>query len=289
MTGGQLPMRNGAIDHLPNQPGQLTNFSPSSHSFLTFTTMKRFLCLLLFSGLLFAGRMSAQVFVHDTLLKGFSLSANYGYHFPGGDLAKRFGNNSSIGVSGHYKTKSNFVFSMNWTYLFGNKFNEDSLLHGITTSDGFVIDREGKYADIRLFERGFTLNASVGKILPVFNPNPNSGLFLNGGIGILQHKIRVYDNGGRAPQVSGDYIKGYDRLTNGLALTEFVGYWYMSSNRFVNFYAGFEFTQALTKSRRSWDYSKMRADTEQRFDALYGGRIGWIILINRKGADKRYY
>lgn len=226
----------------------------------------------------------------DSIYSAFAFTGSYGYQVPGGDLAKRFGNNSNAGAAFWYKSHKNFVFNVQWTYLFGEDLRENGVLDSISTSDGFVIDKEGKTSDIRQFERGFTLNASAGKLFGGFlAPNINSGFMVMGGVGILQHKIRIIDNGSRTPQLAGDYLKGYDRLTNGLAFTEFFGYWYMGKKRYINFYAGLEAVQGFTQSRRSWDYDLMRADTQKRTDLLYGFRAGWIIPIAYRNSSNLYY
>lgn len=182
------------------------------------------------------------------------------------------------------------IYGAQWTYLFGKDLRGANPLDSISTVDGFVIDKEGKMADIRMFERGFTLGLSAGKIFnTIISPNKNSGLMLTGGVGYLQHKIKIYDNGGRTPQLNKQTLKGYDRLTSGIMFTEFVGYYYLSKNRYVNFYGGFEFNQGITKSRRSWDYSLMRADTEQRIDLLTGFRVGWILPLYKTPARTKYY
>ncbi len=226
----------------------------------------------------------------DSIVPCFSLSLSFAYQFSGGDLQKRFGTNSNVGSSLFYKTKQNLFFGFQWSYLFGDQLRGENPLDSIMTSDGHVIDREGKYADIRMFERGFTLGLSGGKIINSFlSPNKNSGILLTGGIGYLQHKIKIYDNGARAPQLTKEYLKGYDRLTSGITTSEFIGYWFMSKNRYVSFFGGFEFIQGFTKSRRSWDYNLMRADTEKRMDLLSGMRIGWVIPLYKKNASNKYY
>jgi hypothetical protein len=230
----------------------------------------------------------AQKRVNDTIINSnFYFGFSYAFQTPSGDLYERFGNNSAAGVSFGYKSRKNYFFQGSWSYLFGTEIKEDGILDSITTADGFLIDKEGKTADIRIFERGFTAHASVGKIFKtrLFSPNPNSGIIVMTGIGILQHKIRIIDNGGRSPQLSGDYLKGYDRLTNGVSTNEFIGYWFMSRSRYVNFFAGFDLTQGFTQSRRSWDYDLMRADTEKRLDLLWGVRVGWVIPFGKKGSS----
>lgn len=252
--------------------------------------MKKAILLLIFPLLLLAKPGRAQFLLKDSIVSCWGFTGTAGYQLPGGDLAKRFGNNTNAGASIFYKTKKNYLFNLQWTYLFSNNLKENGVLDSIATSDGYLIDKEGKFADTRMFERGFTLNVSAGKVFnQVFAPNRNSGLLLMGGVGYLQHKIRIYDNGGRSPQLSGDYIKGYDRLTSGVSFTEFVGWWYMGTHRFVNFYAGFEFVQGITKSRRSWDFDLMRADTHQRTDLLNGFRVGWVIPFYGKNGNHYYY
>lgn len=226
----------------------------------------------------------------DSIIPCFSLSFSYALQVPGGDLLYRFGLNSSTGTSLNYKTAKNCYYGLQWTYLFGKDLRGPDPLDSIETSQGFVIDKEGKFADIREFERGFTLGVSAGKIFNTFlSPNKNSGFMLTGGVGYLQHKIKIYDNGARSPQITKETLKGYDRLTSGIMTTEFVGYYYLSRNRYVNFYGGLEFNQGFTQSRRSWDYSLMKADTEKRIDLLSGVRVGWVLPLYKTPAKTKYY
>lgn len=227
--------------------------------------------------------------VRDSIVSSGFIAADYGFNLPGGDLYSRFGANSTIGTYAGFKSRKNNFYCLEWNYVFGGVVKEDGMLDSIATSDGYLIDVEGKLSDIRIFERGFTLHAQYGRLFPIkeISPNRNTGILVTLGIGMMQHKIRIYDNGGRSPQLTGDYLKGYDRLTSGVSFSQFVGYWYMSNSRFVNFYFGFEIYEGLTKSRRSWDFDLMRADTRQRFDAMYGVRAGWIIpLYRRHGKDE---
>jgi hypothetical protein len=108
------------------------------------------------------------------------------------------------------------------------------------------------------------------------------------GAGLLQHKIRIEVQDNNVPQLDGDYRKGYDRLTNGLALTEFVGYLHCGNNRLINFFAGIELTQAFTKSRRDWDFSTMRKDDSNRMDLLFGIKVGWFFPMYKHAATAYY-
>lgn len=237
-----------------------------------------------------ASSASAQQKVKDTTIRCVGFSFSYAYQMPGGDLADRFGNNSNVGVGFWGKTSKNFWFGVQWNYLFSQNLRENGILDSIATSDGLVINKGGKYSDVQLYERGYAVYLSAGKIFSRgLGYNPNCGLMLNGSVGYIQHKIRIIDNGSLTPPLSDDYLKGYDRLTGGLLLQEFAGYWFMSNNRRINFYAGIECTQGLTRSLRSWDFDLMRADTKQRLDLLWGIRAGWMIPIYRRPARDFYY
>lgn len=232
---------------------------------------------------------NAQVSIRDSSISTPLLGFSFGVHLPEGDLVKRFGPNSDVGFSYMHKTKKNWIYTGHISYLFGKEVKENGILDSIRDNNGYIIDQNGQYADVRLYERGWNIYAGGGKLFPVWGPNPNSGILAMGGIGFLQHKIRIEDIGNQSPQLTGDYKKGYDRLTNGLAFTEFIGYLYLSNRRLVNFYAGVEFTQGFTQSRRSWDYDLMRKDETKRTDLLWGVRAGWVLPLYKRAANKFYY
>ncbi|MFH2144135.1 MAG: hypothetical protein ABIJ97_17040 [Bacteroidota bacterium] len=213
------------------------------------------------------------------------------YQIPGGDLSRRFGNNFSTGGGFQIKTKSNILFSAECTYLFGNKLKNEatSVLNAIMTSDGQIIDQNGEFATVLLTERGFYAGGRTGLIIPVFGSNPNSGVLITGGLGFLQHKIRIENDGNRAPQILNEYKKGYDKLTNGLFATESIGYMYIGKNQILNFAVEFEFYQAWTKCRRNFNFDTMEKDDEQRLDMLGGLKISWLIPLYKRMADGYYY
>ncbi|HEU4718532.1 MAG TPA: hypothetical protein VFU15_11885 [Bacteroidia bacterium] len=251
----------------------------------------RYLFIFAFLFILPAGKLHAQLDVKDSVVSCGGVAFSYALQDPAADMADRFGLSSAVGAAGWYKTKKNLLFDLRWSYIFGKDLRQGEVLDSILTSDGHLIDREGKIADIREFERGFTLQCGIGKIfnnIHGLSPNPNCGIILSGDFGYMQHKIRIYDNGARAPQLAGDYLKGYDRLTGGFAVTGFLGYWYMSKSRYVNCFFGVEATQAFTHSLRSWDFETMAPDTKKRNDELFGFRVGWNILIYQRSARSYY-
>ena len=105
----------------------------------------------------------------------------------------------------------------------------------------------------------------------------------------MRHKIKIDDIGHQSPQLVDPYPQGYDRLTAGFGAHEFIGYVYFSNKRLLNFFGGFEFTQAFTKSQRSFDYDLMKADVEKRTDLLNGIRIGWILPLYKRTPQEFYF
>ena len=115
-------------------------------------------------------------------------------------------------------------------------------------------------------------------------------LFRSAGGGFVQHKIRIQDNGNSAPQIAPPYTAGYDRLTNGLALTQFVGYQIVSRDKTINFFLGLDFTEGFTRNRRGFNFDTRQADTQKRLDILYGARVGGSIpLFTNQNADDIEY
>jgi len=225
----------------------------------------------------------------DSAFTAGLFTASYAVQFPGGDLAKRFGINSNIGGSMLFKSGGNWLTGISANFLFGDNVKEDELFSKLSTSEGFMIDKVGTYAEIYLYERGYQLGVQFGKILSTGRPNPNSGILFMAGGGYLLHKIRIENPNKSAPQVQGDYRRGYDRLTGGLFASQFAGYIYFSNKKAANFFGGIEFTEAWTKSLREYDFDRMAADTEKRFDLLWGFRIGWILPFYRKSPTVFYY
>ncbi len=232
-------------------------------------------------------RLLAQVSVKDSSIYTPLLGISGGYYLPAGDMIKRFGNNSMLQLNVDFKTRSYWTFGVNGSYFFGKKV-KDNLFDSIATSLSTIISKNGDFADVRLWERGFTVSATAGRMFAFKKPNPNSGIIFNIGLGFIQHKIRIETIGNNVPQLSKKYKKGYDRLSNGLLLSENLGYLYLSNNRFLNFYFGLECMQGFTQSRRSFDYELMKQDTQKRIDILYGAKIAWILPLYQK-APSDYY
>ena len=256
-----------------------------------FKIMKKIkILLLLFCFGIISNQLSAQASMQDSSIHTSMFTGFYGYQFPGGDLADRFGSNSEIGVSYLIKDNTNWIYGLEFDYLFGSNVKiGDNLFTELSTSNGEIIDGNGVYANIQLFERANYYSLKAGKLFSVWGPNPNSGIVIMGGLGYLSHKIRIDVENNTVPQLAGDYKKGYDRFSNGIAISEFFGYMFMGNNRRTNFFGGIEFIQAVTKCRRDYNFDEKKGDDKTYVDLFFGIKIGWIIPLYKRAPEKFYY
>lgn len=236
--------------------------------------------------LLGSGPSYAQGDIRDTSIALVAVSPSYAYQIPSGVLADRFGPNSNIGLSAYRKFKSNFFVGAEGSFLFGNKVHEPGLLRHVINRMGQIVDKEGVMADVHLYERGYTIMGVAGKIMPIAGPNPNSGIMLKVGAGYMRHKIRIQTQENEVPNLEGDYLEGYDRLSAGPALLFFVGYQHFGNRRRVNFFGGFELMMGLTEPMRAYNFDTGRAETGRRFDVLSGLRVGWTLPIYKRYDDR---
>jgi hypothetical protein len=237
--------------------------------------------------LLFSFGLNAQRQITEKSAMPF-FSFSYAVQYPQADLAERFGWNSNFGAGFMYKTQSGWLWGIDAQYLFGNHLKEDSIIDGLRTRNGEIINQYGEYANILMSQRGYYMAGRFGKLININKKNPNSGIVIIGDVGFLEHKIRIENQGNTTPQLSGDYVKGYDRLTNGLALKGFAGYMHFGKSQFANFYVGVEYYHCQTQNRRSWNFDTMSQDLRKRKDNLAGIRIGWIIPIYRNVEDSYF-
>jgi len=233
---------------------------------------------------------SSQVSIKDSSIFTTMFYATYSYQFPGGDLVKRFGNNSNIGGGVMFKTRGNWLFGVEGDYLFGNKVkNKNAIFSNISTTNGYLIGKNGSPANISFGESGMWATLKLGKVIPCFGSNPNSGIMIVASGGYMQNKIRIDVKDNNVAQLTDSYKKGYDRLSGGMGVSGFLGYLYMGNRKIMTFFGGVEFTQAWTKSYRKYNYDEMKPDLAKRIDNLVGIKFGWIIPIYKAAPAKYYY
>ncbi len=214
---------------------------------------------------------------------------SYAFQLPGGDLADRFGSSFSLGGGLEYLFPSNWIAGISGQYFFGSEVKTD-VLASLRTPEGFIYGNDKSVADIQLRQRGFYAGALLGRLIPLSRTNPRAGLRLTLGGGLLQHRIRIQEDPlSGVPQLAGDYKQGYDRLSDGFSLQQFIGYQLLSPDGLLNFYAGIELTQAFTQNRRPFHFDTREAETDRRTDLLFGLRLGWILPFYLRKANEIYY
>lgn len=217
-----------------------------------------------------------------------NLSFGYGVEFPFADLNERYGRYLKFTLGAERLTKSNWIYGYEFSYMFGNNIKEDPLTN-LRLPNGEILGADNAYADVFLRGRGLFTGLNIGKLIPL-NEKSRSGLRITGAAGILLNYIRIKDEASSVPQIEGDYLKGYDRLTRGFALREFVGYQHVSENKRVNYYIGIEFTQGFTTSVRDVNFDTGQlASKERRFDGIIGLKAAWILPFHDDYVDEEVF
>lgn len=226
--------------------------------------------------------------ISDTIVNAKLLSFSYGFQVPFGDLADRFGPNNNLAAAFYFKMSHNFLIGAEADYLFGGVVREDTILKYLYTASGGLVGIDGLYETVFLFERGTAFWGKFGKIIPVGKTNPNSGITLLAGAGFLQHRIKLTSPNKSLPNILNDYAKGYDRLTNGFALSQYVGYTHLDKRKLVNFSIGLEVMEGFTKNRRDWNFDQMVKDDSKRLDILAGLKLSWILPFYGSSEERIY-
>ncbi|MFC2128335.1 hypothetical protein ACFLRR_00525, partial [Bacteroidota bacterium] len=214
-------------------------------------------------------------------------SMHFGYQIPGGNIAERYGNNGYAGLSYFLKLKSNWIIEAQYDYIFGEFYGERTNFEGIYSQEGYFFTEDGRFIEVHARESGFFGGIKLGKIFPVFGSNPNSGILFQVGAGLLQYKTYLEETND-VPVLNDEYSKGWDRLTNGFALNQFIGYMHMSDRYRFNFFAGFEFYQAWTQNRRDYDFYSMQKMDNKNNDFLYSFKVGWLINFSKRNPERFY-
>lgn len=174
--------------------------------------------------------------------------------------------------------------------MFGDNIKiADDLVAGLITDQGQIINLNGNYGDYKFFQRGWSLQGEVGRIFTSLGHNANSGLVVMLGGGYIEHKIRIENAGQDIPQLLNDYQKGYDRLSGGLMLRQFIGYMHAGSKRRINFLIGLDLVQGFTENYRGFQYDTGLSNNQTQTDLLYGVRFIWFLPIYSESSSSYYY
>ena len=229
----------------------------------------------------------AQKSISDSTINLGLFEASVAFHVPGGDMKEHFGSSANISGAFNYKTFKNWTFGAQVSFLTGtNVKNENDLVSNIISSTG-PISSDGRHATVDMNERGMNISLQIGKVLPLFGPNKNSGLWLQFGAGYFYHKIKIEDINSETPIfINEEILKGYDNLSAGLSLSQGIGYLHLSSKKLFNYYIGLEFIQGFTENQRGYSYRDMAPVEGRNFDSLMGIKIAWFIPTYKRSADK---
>lgn len=260
---------------------------------------KLFISLLLLSGLALQAQMPKDIMKEPIPVAMFQ--ATYAFHFPAFDLKTDYGVSNTIGGSFVFKTASNWLLTANGNYIFGNRLKGDRIdIFGesLTTDEGEMTGSAGLYTTFAIYQRGMHFQLEVGKLFPVW-PNPNSGIFVQAGVGYLRNRIKIdYDiNTNNTPYpVYKEYAYGYDRMRGGPALHLEAGYLYLGDSRVTNVSVSFEATYARTRDHRKYDFRVFDGvpvgytDPAKRYNYLYYGfRVCWNIPTYQRQPEEYYY
>ncbi|MBR9860705.1 hypothetical protein GYB22_08135 [bacterium] len=223
--------------------------------------------------------------VYPTANKGYLFSVHYGYHTPHGDLADRFIPFNAIGGAIEFKTKSNFQFGLSYDWFYGQKVQDTTLFGNMVGPSGQILDEDGNFTVYRLNIQGNYVTANFGYIFNFNKKHPNSGILFTGGVGFMQHKIDIQAPELKVPQINGEYEKGYDRLTYGVATRQFLGYQRILEGRKFRFRAGVELNQGFTQGRRTWNYGPNASGKDQRFDGTFALKFSVILPVYTKDEE----
>lgn len=213
----------------------------------------------------------------------------YGMQQPEGDMKKDFFYNFNLGARVGYLLPSNWLFSLNGELIFSDRVKTD-VLAPLRVENGGLLELTGIVGLAPpLGQRGFAVTAHAGRLFDLGKQPRRHSLEVRLGGGYLQHwiRIRLLNRTEDLPQLDGDYKKGYDRMTSGLALQQYVGYRYMSKSKLINVFIGLDFTEGFTKNRRYWNYDTREADTKPHTDILLGFRAGFTVAFYTYSVDTR--
>ncbi|MBR1513717.1 MAG: hypothetical protein IJ622_05430 [Bacteroidales bacterium] len=231
----------------------------------------------------------------------------YAFHLPALDNKALYGFSHNVGGGLVYKTANNWLLSADVNFIFGNKLNIDRVEifgEGITTDVGEIVGGAGSFAMLEVNQRGFHVQGEVGRLFP-YGPNPNSGFFVQAGLGYLSNRINVdYMQALLNPpyQVDDDYQYGYDRMRGGPAVHLEAGYLLLNDTRLLNLTLSLEVTYARTRDLRDYDFRVFTnpetgmqepvgyTDPHKRYNDLYYGiRVTWNIPTYQRQPEEYYY
>ncbi len=248
--------------------------------------MNRFLAILfLFFGVfLNAQKPLLNPRYHASL---WEVNLSYKVATPMGDLALRYGFINGAGLDLYYKSKKNYLIGVNSNLFFGRNVHGVDYVNIFKDKNGYVFSDDGTPVFVSASMRGSEILGTFGKLFPVFTKTPQLALTAQIGVGFLQHKYLFSAPG--AMQFNKVYLRGYDRLSNGFALSQQLGLSNLGLKRLINFNIGIEFTEAFTQNRRYYDYGTGGVDTKKYLDIIAALKCSWVLPIKANDKSEPVY
>lgn len=243
--------------------------------------MKKQIYFILILLLIFCSGYSQQIAKSDTDSysgKIHIIEFNYGQMVPLADLNDRFGRFNTIGSSVGILFKNNIELGLKGSIFYGRNVKED-VFQNLRNDQGIITGADGIDALLFLRMRGAHIGLQASKILPR-NKDTRSGIKIGLGAGILWHKIRLQDDSRSVAQLLQDYQYGYDRLSVGFAVNQFVGYQILAKNQTLNFIFGFDIVESFTKNIRPYNFSGTEEfHNSTRLDVGIGIKVGFMMTF----------
>jgi len=245
--------------------------------------MKKIITCFLFLSIISNSTFS-QRNVRDSIIGTPWIAINYGGNQSYGDIALKYGFLNHVGIMAGYKTNKNWFWGLDGNFMFGNKVKTNGMFNFLLDSQGNINDVNGDIAQVVLSARGLNINLAIGKVFPILSPNLNSGIFVHAGGGFLAHKYRIDTQSQVIPLLELNYKKGYDRLSLGPNIHQFIGYAYMADHGLINFYGGFYAQQGFTKNYRTVFFNEPGVPVSKKtmIDIQFGFKLGWFIPIYKR-------
>lgn len=256
---------------------------------MSFSVKYSIICLSFFH--LFAFGLKAQVSIEDSSITMATINISYRGGAAAGNWGNRWNFVSNLGLDIGVKFKPNLYLHGGASFLFTDRTQESGGLGELQKGTaGLVITDEGFLSQVSISGRGLVVPISLGYIIPVVGPNPNSGLYFELGGQFMIHRFNYRVVDGETAALEGEYQKGYDRMRYGIGLREGLGYVHYSNNKQVNFSIGLDLAQVPTRSGRQVFFPEGPIDMNERtLDFFWGIKASWIYPIYRSAPDKAYY
>ena len=219
----------------------------------------------------------SQAMLRDTSIQIISFQFGYGSFLTAANMDEKANLLHNFGPSLSFKTSNNWLIQSHLNLFLGHKSLENETANMVFSEIGLPINSEGLLEEVGSRFQGFAVCFDVGKLIIPSDYNKNSGLWLSAGLGFIQHRLKFVYGGQLVTQLEEPYVKGYDRLTNGLLINQFIGYRRYSNKNNFNYTIGIEINEGLTQNRRSWNYDTFDPMNEARLDMYYGLKFNVIL------------